>query len=116
MDPALFSRFKIGYCSENIRESMPRDGEMLGKIKRLKALLTGMQITWLGMMAVNLRIIMLIRMEKWRKKPDIKENHRWNSPARFNISSARRLWVSIRVCMSVFDRPFVILILPLMMR
>jgi DNA primase len=34
VEPALFSRFKIGFCTGNIRESMPKDDQ---KIRELKA-------------------------------------------------------------------------------
>jgi len=35
VDPAMFSRFKVGFCAGSIRESMPRDDR---KIQDLKAL------------------------------------------------------------------------------
>ena len=35
VDPALFSRFKVGFCSGDIRESMPKDGDMLVDLKNL---------------------------------------------------------------------------------
>ncbi len=35
VDPALFSRFKIGYCAGNIRESMPKDDQKAAELKDL---------------------------------------------------------------------------------
>ncbi len=35
VDPALFSRFKIGFCAGNIRESMPKDDQKTADLKEL---------------------------------------------------------------------------------
>jgi len=35
VDPALFSRFKIGFCAGNIRESMPKDDKKTADLKEL---------------------------------------------------------------------------------
>ena len=38
VDPALFSRFKVGFCSGDIRESMPRDDQKTAELKELGVL------------------------------------------------------------------------------
>ena len=38
VDPALFSRFKVGFCAGNIRESMPKDDQKAAELKELGVL------------------------------------------------------------------------------
>ena len=38
VDPALFSRFKIGFCAGNIRESMPKEDQKIADLKDLGVL------------------------------------------------------------------------------